>query len=222
MNIFLIPDVAYLFIVGGFLLAILALFAPGTGVIEIGAIFALLLGGYGAINQPINIWAVVILLIGVIPFVLAVRKSGKIIYLVVSIVALVVGSAYIFQNTVWYQPVVHPVLAFVVSTVAACFMWIVARKGLEALAIKPQNKLEELISASGETQTEINTLGGIVYAGGENWSARSLQPIPAHARVRVVKREGFILEVVEVPRSMPVSGPEKPANNPNSSVVSPG
>jgi membrane-bound serine protease (ClpP class) len=219
-NILLIPDVSYLFIVGGFLLAVLALFAPGTGVIEIGAILAILLGGYGIITLPIHLWALIILLIGVIPFVFAVRKSGQIGYLIVSIVALVIGSSYIYSSTSWYLPGVNPLLASIISVLAGGFMWVVGRKSLEALAIKPRNKLEELVGATGEAQTEINQVDGSVYVAGENWSARSQQPIPTNARVRVVKREGFVLDVEEIPRTVPTSTPEKSVNTPSSSGAS--
>jgi len=198
LNILLLPDVSYLIIVGGFLLAVLALFAPGTGIIEIAAISAILLGGYGIISQPIHLWALVVLLVGVIPFVFAVRKSGQLVYLIVSIVALGVGSSYIYTSTAWYLPGVNPILAAVISILSGGFMWFVARKSLEALAIKPRNKLDELVGATGETQTEINLIDGSVYVGGENWSARSPHPIPANARVMVIKREGFVLEVEEL------------------------
>jgi membrane-bound serine protease (ClpP class) len=217
LNILLFPDVSYLFIVGGFLLAVLALFAPGTGVIEIAAISAILLGGYGVISQPIHLWALIILLVGVIPFVFAVRKSGQIGYLIVSIVALGVGSSYIYNSTAWYLPGINPVLAFIISVLSGGFMWLVARKSLEALAIKPRNKLDELVGATGETQTEINHIDGSVYVGGENWSARSQQPIPVNARVRVVKREGFVLDVEEIPTMVPTSNSEKSINKPSSS-----
>jgi len=220
LNILLIPDVSYLFIVGGFLLAVLALFAPGTGVIEIAAISAVLLGGYGVISQPIHLWALIILLVGVIPFVFAVRKSGQIGYLIVSIVALGIGSSYIYNSTAWYLPGINPVLAFIISVLSGGFMWLVARKSLEALAIKPRNKLDELVGATGETQTEINHIDGSVYVGGENWSARSQQPIPVNARVRVVKREGFVLDVEEIPTIVPTSNSEKSINTPSSSGAS--
>ena len=220
MNILLIPEVSYLFIIGGFLLAVLALFAPGTGVIEIGAIFAILLGGYGIITLPIHLWALIILLIGVIPFVFAVRKSGQIGYLIVSIVALGIGSSYIYNSTAWYLPGINPVLAFIISVLSGGFMWLVARKSLEALAIKPRNKLDELVGATGDTLTEITHIDGSVYVAGENWSARSQKPIPANVRIKVIQREGFTLEVEEIPRTVPKSTPEKPVNTPSSSGFS--
>jgi membrane-bound ClpP family serine protease len=188
--------------------------------IEISAIVALLIGGYGMISQPINLWALGILLVGVIPFILAVRKSGNIIFLVISIVALVIGSVYLFKTDVWWQPAIHPALALLISVLAGGFMWIVARKGLEAIAIKPQNKLEELVGATGETQTEIDHRGGSVYCAGENWSARSAVPIPPNARVRVISREGFILTVEEIPEVIQPSSPDQSTSKPSSSSVS--
>lgn len=220
MSFLLIPGVSYLFIVGGFLMAILALFAPGTGVIEFSAIVVLLLGGYGVISQPINMWALIILLVGVFPFILAVRKSGNVVFLVISIAALVIGSAYVFPTTVWWQPAIHPALALIVSIMAGGFMWIVARKGMEAIAIKPHNKLEELVGATGETQTEIDHISGSVYVAGENWSAHSAVPIPANTRIKVINREGFILTVEQIPENLQTAVSEKTENRPSSSSIS--
>ena len=50
MNLLFDPNVAYLLLVIGLIVAILALFAPGTGVLEVGAIFMLFLAGYGIFN----------------------------------------------------------------------------------------------------------------------------------------------------------------------------
>ena len=46
MDILLDPNVAYVLLVFGLMLAIMAVFTPGTGVIEITALFALALAGY--------------------------------------------------------------------------------------------------------------------------------------------------------------------------------
>ena len=64
MSIFLDPNVAYLVLVVGFVLGVLALFTPGTGILEIGVLLALFLAGYSIYNLPINVWALVLLLVG--------------------------------------------------------------------------------------------------------------------------------------------------------------
>lgn len=194
--IFLNPNVAYLILVGGVLLAILAILNPGTGLLEVAALIFLVLAGYAMYNLPINYWALGILLLGVIPFIFALRKSGNLIYLGISIVALVIGSIFLFQG-VGGRPAVNPVLAIAVSTLSAGFLWFVGRKVLEVESIRPTHDLAALIGASGEAKSEIYAEGSVQVAG-ELWAARSQQPIPDGSKVRVIGREGFILEVEKV------------------------
>jgi membrane-bound serine protease (ClpP class) len=188
------PNLQYIFLVAGFSLAFMALLAPGTGLLEIGALFVLLLAGYGIYNLPINYWALAILIFGVFPFIWAVRKSGQMIYLGISILALVIGSVFLFQDEVWWKPAVNPVLAIVVSLFAGGFFWIVARKSLEASAAPPSHDLSALLSARGEAKSDIHHEGS-AQVSGELWAARSAQPISEGSTIRVIGREGFILEV---------------------------
>jgi membrane-bound serine protease (ClpP class) len=194
MNILLIPEVAYLILVVGFLLAILALMAPGTGFIELFALSMLVLAGYSASQLSFNVWALVLLVIGVFPFLLAVRKSNRWGYLVIALLALAIGSAYLFRADTWWQPGVNPLLALVVSLLAGGLVWVVVHKGMEAMSRRPTFNQDKVIGAKGETKTEVYH-DGIVYAGGENWSACSRTPIPARTQIMVVAREGFVVEV---------------------------
>jgi len=194
MELLFDPNVAYLLLAGGFMLAILALLSPGTGLLEIGALITLTLAVISVSQMPINLWALLILLIGVLPFFLAVRRSGKLIYLGVSIVALVIGSAFIFRGPVWYIPAVNPLLALVVSAVSASFLWVVTTKIMEAEEVRPTHDLGALIGAVGESRTDIQAQGSVQVAG-ELWSAFSAERISAGTPVRVIGREGFMLEV---------------------------
>ena len=194
MEIFTNPNVAYLSLVIGFMLAMLALFAPGTGVLELTAIGLLVLAGYGISHLTINVWALILLLVGVFPFLIALRKSGRYIYLAISLLALMIGSAYLVKSDAWWRPGVNPVMAVVVSLMAGGVLWVVAHKGLEAMARRPMFNLDRVVGASGEAKTDIFN-EGTVYAAGENWSAHSKTTIPAGTRVKVVAREGVVVEV---------------------------
>ena len=191
------PNVAYLFLVGGFSMALMAIVTPGTGVLEIGAIFALLLAGWGIYNLPINYWALIILVLGVVPFIIAVRKSRRMVFLGISIFALIIGSVFIFRGEIWWKPVVNPVLASVVSLLTGGFFWIVVQKTLEASDAPLAHDLSPLVGAIGEAKTDIHQEGS-VQVRRELWSAYSEYPILEGALVKVVKREGFILQVEAV------------------------
>jgi len=192
-TILLNPNVAYLLLVGGALLAILALLNPGTGLLEVAALILLVLAGWGIYSLPINLWALGLLLLGVLPFLFALRRSGRMVYLGVSIAALVVGSIFLFQGE-GVKPAVSPFLAVIVSVLAVGFVWLVAQKTLEADRVRPVHDLKALIDTIGEAKTDIHTEGSVQVAG-ELWSARSQQPIPVGSKVRVIAREGFILDV---------------------------
>jgi membrane-bound serine protease (ClpP class) len=190
------PNIAYLLLVVGMVLGILALFSPGTGLLEIGALFALVLAGIGAARLTINAWALLVLILGVVPFIFALRKSRRWIFLALSIAALIVGSVFLFVDAEG-RPAVNFWLALVTSLVAIGLLWFIGIKGIEAIARRPDFDLDKLKELFGEAKTDIFR-EGTVYIGGEEWSAWSENEIPVGSRVRVVGREGLILQVEPV------------------------
>ena len=77
MEFLLDPDVAYLFLLGGVFLALMAIATPGTGFFEIGAFFCFALAGYAIYNISINFWALIVIGLGVVPFVYALQKPKE-------------------------------------------------------------------------------------------------------------------------------------------------
>ena len=144
--------------------------------------------------MPINLWALIVLLLGVFPFILAVRQSGNTIFLVISILALVVGSAFLFQGEGW-RPAIDPILAVVMSSITGGFFWVVVRSVIESEQARPSHDLEALIGRTGEARTDIDDEGTVQVAG-ELWTAQSDEHIPEGTRIRVVGREGFVLQVI--------------------------
>lgn len=192
MDFLIDPNIAYLLLVGGFVLAVLAFFSPGTGFIEIGAMFMLVLAGFSIANQPINLWALLILILGVIPFILALRKWHHWAYLILAVAALIVGSVFLITNSSG-QPAVNPLLAAITSILVGGFLWLIGRRMLDALD-QPVAKIGHVVGQTGEASTDI--LGqGTVYVGGEHWSARSKSFIPAGSTVVVKSQEGLVVEV---------------------------
>ncbi len=199
MNLLQDPNVDYLLLVAGLVVAVLALASPGSGIFELVAVGLLALAGFGIVlNEiPVNFWAILFLLAGAVFFVLAVRRPRQWYFLTAAILTLVLGSAYLFRSPNWWAPAVDPLLATTVSVVIGVFFWFVGRKALEAELARPRHDPDALIGAIGEAKTPIHNEGS-VQVSSELWSARSDVPIPAGARVRVVQREGFVLKVEAV------------------------
>jgi len=202
MDILLDPNIAYLLLAGGLICLVLSLLSPGTGVLELVALFALVLAGVGIYNLPFNLWALVILLVGAGLFILSLRRPKQWYLLLAASLALVIGSAFVFRGETWWRPAVNPLLAAIVAVLSACFFWIATRKTLEARLARPSHDLGSLVGTVGEARSRIHEEGSVQVAG-ELWSAHSDQPIPDGARVRVIGRDGFILKVEAVEPSQP-------------------
>jgi membrane-bound serine protease (ClpP class) len=195
MDFLLDPNVAYLFLIGGVLMAMLALATPGTGLFEIGAFFSIALAGYAIYNLSFNGWALFLLLLGVIPFVYALQRPKREPFLILSILLFIVGSVFMFPRTA-DQAGVSPLVAVMASALVAGFLWIAVRKSAEAAYVRPSHDLEGLVGQIGEAKTKVHEDGSVQVAG-ELWSARSEKPIPTGNPVRVVQRDGFVLIVEE-------------------------
>src|SRR5512143_393928 len=114
MEFLLDPNVAYLVLLGGVLLMLLAIVSPGTGLLEIGALFGLALAGYAVYNLSFNLWALVVILLSIVPFLFAIRKPKREFLLGISLIGLVIGSVFLF-STESGRPAVNPILATVAS-----------------------------------------------------------------------------------------------------------
>ncbi len=193
MDFLLDPNIAYLILLGAILLAMMALASPGTGLFEIGAFFCIALAGYAIYRLSFNWWALVLLGLSIVPFVYALQKPKRELYLALSILLLIVGSVFMFPRTE-AQPMVNPLIAILGSGSVAVLLWFAVRKSVEATAARPSHDLTGLVGQIGEARTKVSDEGS-VQVNGELWSARSEKPIAAGSSIRVLRREGFILVV---------------------------
>ncbi len=191
MEFLLNPNIAYVMLVVGFLLTMLAIVTPGTGMLEVGAFFCLALTAYAAYQVGFNPWALIVLMLSLAPFVYAIRKPGRKVWLAISLAAMLISSLYLFNVEGWL-PQVNPILALIVSALTGGFIWLTVSKTVKAHAARPAHDLDRLLGQTGEAKTEVHETGSVQVAG-ELWTARSEIVIPAGAPVRVIGREGFVL-----------------------------
>jgi hypothetical protein len=117
------PNVAYTLLVTGILLGLLALVTPGTGALEIGALFAFTIAAYGAYNLEINPWALVVLVLALVPFLYSLRlPKWRMALLGATVLLVVVGSVFMFVGENGW-PAVNPIVATVVSLMYGGFLY---------------------------------------------------------------------------------------------------
>ncbi|PKO07318.1 MAG: hypothetical protein CVU41_01060 [Chloroflexi bacterium HGW-Chloroflexi-3] len=195
MNPIIDPNIAYVLLIVGFVLSVLALLTPGTGIVEIIGLFSMILAGYGIISNPSNYWALVIL-IPFIPLIFVYRKTKKDYYLIISIALLNIGSYMIFKSQSGGFAV-SPVIAIVVFLINAPILWVVVKKIIEAIDRKPDFDPTNIIGAIGDARTNIFQ-DGTAYISGEEWSVRSDQKIDKGEKIEVIRKEGLILWVRKI------------------------
>jgi membrane-bound serine protease (ClpP class) len=199
MDFLLEPNIAYLVLLASVLLGFMALVSPGTGLFEVGAFFCLALAGYAVYNLSFNWWALVLLLLGIVPFVYAIQKPKREIYLGLAILLIVVGSVFMFPRTEG-NTAVNPFVALTASILVAGFLWVAVRKSVEAASVLPSHDLNGLVGKIGEARTAVHEEGSVQVAG-ELWSARSTGLIPIGSPIRVVRRDGFVMIVEKIDHS---------------------
>jgi membrane-bound serine protease (ClpP class) len=199
MDLLLNPNLAYLLMMGSILLALLALLTPGTGVLELGAVIALLLVGVQLFNLPINLWALGVILVGAALYAVAIVRRGDPVLLASGIVVIFIGAGLVYRGENSLIGV-SPWLILLVSVGEGSILWVVTQKVLHAAVSPPLQDMNYLIGSQAETRTFVQD-EGTVYADGEEWSARSETPIPAQTAVQIIGREGFTLLVAPWERS---------------------
>ncbi len=189
----LLPNLLYVLLVGGLWLAALAVVTPGTGVYELLALLALATVGAGTTIVAMNPWAWIPVGLGVVAFVISIWSSRQEIWLVASALLLTLGSAFLFRQ-VGGGAGVNPLLALISALGSVGFFWIVVRNVRKSQRAEPVFNPQHILGQVGEARTPIDPIGS-AYVGGELWTVRAEEPIPAGTAVRVISREGLMLNV---------------------------
>ncbi|GAB4529976.1 MAG: hypothetical protein Fur0018_16900 [Anaerolineales bacterium] len=191
---FVTPDIAYVVLMLAILLIIMALLAPGTGLLELLALVFFLAAGYQMLQVPLNLWALIVIAAGVVPLYLAVRQRGQRLFLGLAVALFFSGSALLFRSLDGRIFGVHFLLVAAVTVLEGGFIWFMMEKTIETFFKPPVHDLSTLIGQVGEARTDIAQEGS-VYVSGELWSAHSQTAIRQGNLVKVIARDGFCLIV---------------------------
>jgi membrane-bound serine protease (ClpP class) len=199
MEFLINPSMAYLLIVTAVMLSLWTFNDPKSTWQKGGMVLCFAAAGYEFVYLKWNPLALLVVALSPLPLFIAIRQARihSPLFLI-TILMLTMGSTFLFvdQNN---RPAVHYGLAAIVSVFCATFIWIGIGRMRNAEGARLSNDPDSVIGLIGEVRTDIEShSAGSVLVEGELWQARSKNPIPAGATVRVLRQDGFWLTVKEV------------------------
>ena len=195
------PQIAYLIAMLGVLGILIELFNPGTIVPGVIGGICILIAAISFQMLPVNIGAVLLVLLGVAFFAAEMYVGGHGGFIAAGAVCLVIGSLLLIGHVdsrfyadadfgVGWQ-VVAPVGA-ALAVIAFTLAWKLSSSHRQPLKAGAPG----LIGEVGDVREAVDQFGqGRVLVHGELWQAWSHEPIPAGARARVVGVRGLSVEV---------------------------
>ncbi len=210
------PNLLYVILIAAAWVGVLALFVPGTGIIELLAVVGLLIGIGGVVYSGGNVIGLVLFAASFGLFALAIwrqfsvpalpqpSESGAARTWPLSVWALMIGAAVVqfFGGVVLIGSL--PGLSLVTVAVIALgslaiFRWMLMPTA-NALRPPPRAGVESLIGERAEVRHAPEAPGkvGTVFLNGELWQAVSDEPLTAGEEVVVLARQGMRLHVRRV------------------------
>jgi membrane-bound serine protease (ClpP class) len=197
------PNIAYFLLMLGMFALMLELYTPGMGVAGGLGLFLLLLAGVGLRMLPVDVGAIVLLVVAFALFVAEFFVVSHGLLALGGIVALVLGSMLLIDTDdpdFFADASVRVSWGLVVPMVAVLgagtflFAWHAARLRKRA----PVTGAEGLVGCVGQADTPLGPQGGWVRVAGERWRARSDVPVAEGGPVRVVAVRDLALDVVPI------------------------
>jgi membrane-bound serine protease (ClpP class) len=191
-----IQNLAYLLVLASVWTILLAVIMPGTGAFEVVAGGCLFLATIAVFTLPVNLWALLLILAGLIAFGLELRRPMGGLFLVISILLFTAGSVFLFRGNQGELAGVTWWLAAIGSMTTAFFFWLAFSRYINGKREAKDYGPDRVVGMVGEARTEIYR-GGSVQVASALWSARSDERIPVGSRIRVISRDGLTLTVTK-------------------------
>ena len=188
------PTIAYGLLVVGLALIVFEFFtisiglAGGTGAIALVGAFV------GFSHLPVNVWALVLILVAMFGYAIDVQSGRAYSWTVIATVLLIVGTLFLYGGSSNLDVYWWAVILLVVSTVA--FFVTAMPVAVRSRFSTPTIGRESLVGELGEAVVDVAP-DGVVLLRGARWRARTNRatPIPAGQGIRVIEVDGLVLEV---------------------------
>jgi membrane-bound serine protease (ClpP class) len=204
------PNISFILFTVGFYGLIFELSNPNF-VTGIAGALAIILAFIGFGSLPLNVGGLLLIALGIVLFILEFTVTSHGLLTVGGLIAFVLGASALFgvPNTpaapaVTIDTRVIAIIAVSTAAYMAFVLYLVVRSRREAARLGPRAAGAIVpIGALGQVRGDLAPQG-VVYAAGEEWSARSEDgtPVSRGRQVRVIGQEGLTLIVEPVDSAM--------------------
>lgn len=190
------PNVAYLALIVGLLMLVVAVTTPGTGIAEVIAVIALAVAVIGLVQLEANFAGVVLIIAAFVLFALDVTQTAHGALTLGGAVALVIGSLLLFPVREGAEVLSLWLVAGVtllMVTVSLVFFSALMRWRKQH---RVDNAAQGVVGQRGvvKTATAPQTPGTAQVAG-QLWTIEASEPIGPGTEIEVIGREGLTLKV---------------------------
>lgn len=185
------PNLVYLILIIGLWLSVTAAYMPGTGVFEVLAAVGVIIALVALANMPTNWWAVILIVVGVLSFLVMPFLDRRFAVLAVGgLVLQAAGSLTLFNGAAVALPLIVVVIGGALVYHRFALMRILNYHQTTPAMLDDQ----PLVGAFGHVQRALDPVG-TVYVRGETWTARSDEKLDSGTEITVVDQEGLTLFV---------------------------
>lgn len=186
------PNLIYLFLIGALWMGVTAVYIPGTGIAELGAVVLLGMSIVMMVNLPISWIAVICLVIGIsafkiVPFIS--RKYAPIAYM--GTVLQAIGGLTLFTDD---RHVSLFILALTVALPIFYYQFVLLPFMDKMKDLPTTHRDDFLVGSIGRVMKSLDPVG-TVNVNSELWTAYSEEHVDAGRDVIVVAKDGLRLEV---------------------------
>jgi membrane-bound serine protease (ClpP class) len=193
------PNVAYLALIVGLLMLVVAVTTPGTGFAEVIAVIALAVAIIGLIQLEANFAGLVLIIAAFVLFALDVTQTAHGALTLGGAVALVIGSLLLFPVreggatiSLW---LIGGVTVLMVAVSLVFFSALVRWRKQQRV----DNAAQKVIGQRGVVKTATAPLTpGTAQIAGQLWTVEASEPIEPGTEVEAIGREGLTLKVRRV------------------------
>ncbi len=186
------PPIAYLLFGFGLMLIVLEYYTAGVGISGVVGASAFLLGTYGLVVLPTNLWACLLLVLGIFGFAIDVQTGVPRIWTVIGGGSYLVGSLFLYHSGISLSWIL---------LIVGCGGMALAMIGALPILVRsrfttPTIGREWIIGKTGSVMEKLNP-EGVIKIDQALWKAKTgrASPIEVGAKVKITGIQNLMLEV---------------------------